>query len=142
MIKRILIAIDFSDVSRRAAKVGAELARQCGAEIVFVTVLDVGDIRVAMEAGLHGFKTDEELHAQVRQWIDEQYAIIERETAATSHRDIRRGLAERELVEAITEHHADLAVMGAHGHAGKTVGSKTEHLVGHARVPVVVVPGA
>ena len=62
MIKRIVVPVDFSEVSIRAARFTVnELAPQLGAQVVFVVVLEVGDLRVAMSAGLHGFDTDEEL---------------------------------------------------------------------------------
>jgi universal stress protein A len=136
MIRRIVVPVDFSDASRRAARYALdELAPPLGAEVVLVTVLDVSDLRVAMRAGLHGFDSDEELHTQVDQWIEEQFTKI----GATVRRDVRRGLPEREIVEAITEHEADLVVMGAVGITKRIpIGSKAEYVLRHVDIPLLL----
>lgn len=139
MIRRILVPVDFSDVSCRAANYAVrELAPQLAAEVIFVTVLEPSDLRVAMSAGLHGFENDEDLHRQVREWIEEQFRRIESGQTAAK-RDIRRGLPERELIEAIREHHADLVVMGASGFGRRSpIGSKAEHVLRHGGVPLML----
>jgi nucleotide-binding universal stress UspA family protein len=137
MIRRIIVPLDFSDASCRAAQYAvSELAPPLGAEVVLVTVLETSDIRVAMNAGLHGFETDDELHARVEKWVEEQFAKV----GATARRDIRRGLVEREIVEAIHEHDADLVVMGASGVARRfPMGSKTDYVLRHTDVPMLLV---
>ena len=142
MIKRIVVPVDFSKASVAAARYAvAELAPQLKAEVTFVTVLDVSDLRVAMSAGLHGFEDDDDVRRKVQEWIEEQFARIE--TAGDSvkaKRDIRRGLPEREILEGIQEHKADLVVMGSHGIARRIpIGSKAEQVVRHSTVPVLLV---
>ena len=142
MIQRIVVPVDFSDASCRAARYAVEeLAPQLRAEVVFVTVLEASDLRVAMSAGLHGFDTDEELHRQVADWIEEQFRKIESaHDSVKARRDIRRGLPEREIVEAIHEHDADMVVMGAVGIARRIpIGSKAEYVLRHSEVPLVLV---
>ena len=142
MIKQILVPVDFSPASSSAARYAIEtLAPQLGAEVTFVTVLDVGDLRVAMSAGLHGFENDEDVKRQVREWIESQFAKIESATdSVKAKRDVRRGLPEREILEAIQEHHADLIVMGAHGIARRIpMGSKAEHVLRHTHVPLLLI---
>jgi len=142
MIRKIVVPVDFSEASRRAARHAVEeLAPQLQAEVTFVTVLDVGDLRVAMNAGLHGFESDEDMRRQVREWIEQQFETIE---SAGDHvkatRDVRRGLPEQELLEAIREHHADLVVMGAHGISRRTpMGSKAEFVLRNSRVPLLLI---
>ncbi|HEV7238042.1 MAG TPA: universal stress protein [Thermoanaerobaculia bacterium] len=140
MIRRIVVPVDFSEASHRAARyVLDELAPPLGAEVVLVTVRDASDLRTAMKAGLHGFDTDEELHAQVEQWIEEQFAKI----GGTARRDVRRGLVEREILEGITEHEADLVVMGAVGITKRfPIGSKAEYVLRHVDVPLLLVKEA
>ncbi len=139
MIRRIVVPLDFSDASCRAAHYATrELAPVHGAEVVLVSVLEPSDIRVAMSAGLHGFETDEELHARVEQWVEEQFAKV----GANARRDIRRGLVDREILEAIHEHQADLIVMGAVGIAKRfPMGSKAEYILRHTSVPLLLVKG-
>jgi nucleotide-binding universal stress UspA family protein len=136
MIRRIVVPIDFSAASIRAAHYAVTELAPLGAEVVLVTVLEVSDLRVAMAAGLHGFDNDDELHEQVEQWLDEQFAKL----PATARRDVRRGLVEREIVEAIHEHRADLIVMGAVGIARRIpIGSKAEYVLRHVDVPLLLV---
>lgn len=141
MIKRIVVPVDFSDASCRAARfVVEELAPQLEAAVVFVTVLEASDLRVAMSHGLHGFETDEDVHRIVREWIESQFARIESAEGATkATRDVRRGLPEHQIVAAINEHEADLVVMGAHG-IGKRdpLGSKTEHVLTSSGIPLML----
>jgi len=143
MIKRVVVPVDFSEASIRGARYAVdELAPQLGAEVIFVTVLELTDLRVAMSAGLHGFENDEELHRQVETWIEDQFRKIESasQTSVRAKRDIRRsGLPEREIVEAIREHQADLIVMGSVGVAKRIpFGSKAEYVIRHIDVPVVL----
>src|SRR5690242_5384915 len=144
MIERIVVAVDFSEASCRAARYAVEtLGPQLKAEVIFVTVLDPSDLRVAMSAGLHGFDTDDELRGQVRGWIEEQFRKIESaDDAVKARRDVRRGLPEREILEAIHEHNAQLVVMGATG-IGRVfpLGSSSEYVLRHAHVPVVLLGG-
>jgi nucleotide-binding universal stress UspA family protein len=140
MIKRILIPVDFSETSRRAAKWGIDLADQISGEVLVVNVLDVGDLRVAMDAGLHGFETSEDVKRQVREWIEAQYAKIIPADAKNVRREIRRGIVEKELVAAIQQYKPDLIVMGSTGVTRRLpIGSKTEVVMRHSDIPVVVI---
>lgn len=142
MIAKILVPVDFSEVSCRAARYAvAELAPQLKAEVTFVTVLEASDLRVAMSAGLHGFETDEDVHRQVQEWIEQQFAKIESASdAVKAKRDIRRGIPDREIVEAIHEHRPDLVVMGSYGITRRIpLGSKAEYVLRHVDVPVVLI---
>jgi len=99
-------------------------------------VLEVSDLRVAMNAGLHGFENDDQLKAQVDHWLEEQFA----KAPAAAKRDVRRGIVEREILEAIREHQADLVVMGAVGIAKRLpVGSKAEYVLRHTSVPLLLI---
>ena len=142
MIKRIVVPVDFSAASCKAARYTVEeLAPQLGAEVTFVTVLEVSDLRVAMSAGLHGFETDEDVHRQVQDWIEDQFAKIESATdSVKAKRDVRRGDPDREILEAIREHQADLVVMGSHGIARRIpLGSKAEYVIRHVELPVLLI---
>ena len=142
MIKRIVVPVDFSEHSTRAAHYAVEeLAAPLGADVVFVTVLEVSDLRVAMSHGLHGFETDEDVHRMVQDWIEEQFARIEsKKGSIKATRDVRRGDPEREILEALREHRADIVVMGTHG-MGKRhpIGSKAGHVLARGGVPVLLI---
>jgi nucleotide-binding universal stress UspA family protein len=140
MIKRILIPVDFSADSARAAQWGLELGTQLAGEVLLVTVLDVGDLRVAMNAGLHGFQDSEDVRRQVQEWVEAEYAKIAPPGTKNVRRDVRRGVVEREIAEAIEQYEADLVVIGATGIGNKTgLGSKADYFLRKCNVPVVVV---
>lgn len=140
MIERILIPVDFSPASRKAAKWGIDLASQLKVEALIVSVLEVGDLRVAMNAGLHGFETDDDVKRQVDEWVTSQYAQIVPKGAKNVRTDVRRGIAEQQIVEAIAQYRASLVVMGSSGVTRRLpLGSKTEHVMRHCDVPVVVI---
>jgi nucleotide-binding universal stress UspA family protein len=136
MIRRVVVPIDFSVAACAAAHYAVDELAPLGAEVVLVTVLETSDLRVAMNAGLHGFDNDDELRAQVGTWLEEQFA----KAPAAAKRDVRRGIVEREILEAIKEHHADLVVMGAVGIAKRLpVGSKAEYVLRHTDVPLLLI---
>ncbi len=142
MIKRIVVPVDFSPASIKAARYAVtELAPQLQAEVTFVSVLEVSDLRVAMSAGLHGFETDEDVRRQVHEWIEQQFAKIESASdAVKATRDVRRGDPNREILEAIHEHRADLVVMGSHGITRRIpLGSKAEYVLRHVDTPVLLI---
>jgi nucleotide-binding universal stress UspA family protein len=142
MIKRIVVAVDFSETSTRAARYAVQqMAPPLEADVVFVSVLEVSDLRVAMSHGLHGFETDDDLRRMVREWMEARFAEIESPSGAVkASRDIRRGLPDRELIEAIQEHKADLVIMGAQGIGKRNpIGSKAEYVLENSRVPLMLI---
>ena len=140
VIRRILIPVDFSPTSRKAAAWGIDLAQQLDVEALVISVLDVSDLRVAMNAGLHGFENDEDVKRQVNDWVRAQYASIVPTGAENVRTDIRRGIVEREILEAIEQYNPSLVVMGSAGITRRLpVGSKTEHVMRNCDVPVVVI---
>lgn len=143
MIKRVLIPVDFSPLSRQAAEWGLALAEQLAGEALILIVLDVGDLRVAMGAGLHDFENHEDVHRQVHEWIDAEYAKIVPSGARNVIREVRRGIVEKEIVATIQQYDPHLVVMGSTG-VGRalSLGSKTEYVLRHCGVPVTVIRAA
>ena len=140
-VERILVPIDFSPESLRAAAVAGDLAAQTGARIRFVTVLDVGDLRAALRVGLDQFRSEDDAHQRLRQWVNDRYATVQLPKGVASTRTIRRGIVEQEIVDAIRTYRPQLVVMGSRGLARRIpIGSRTEYVIRHAGVPVVVVP--
>lgn len=140
MVRRILIAFDFSEQSVQAVHDGIALAAQLGAEVIVLTVLDVADIRVAMKAGLHGFTTDAQVHRAVKRWIaEEDRALLETAPVAV-RRIIRRGIPEQAIVSAAARLKADLIVVGSAGITRRLpLGSVTKEVLRRSKVPVLVV---
>ena len=106
-----------------------------------MTVLDVGDLRAALKAGLDEFRSDDDARRRLQLWIRERYALIRLPKGVQSSRVVRRGIVEQEIVKAIRSDRPQLVVMGSRGLARRIpIGSRTEYVIRHAGVPVVVVP--
>lgn len=140
MIRRIVIAYDFSKTSRCGIDFGLRLAEQVGGTVVFVTVLDVKDLRVAMRAGLHDFDTDGDIKRKVDEWVESNYAEIEKATKVEFKRVVCRGVAEKGIVDTAVSEKADLIVMGSSGMAQRVdIGSVTRSVMRLSSIPVAVV---
>lgn len=142
MLKRILVAVDGSDGSKKAARFAIELAKGEGARVVLLSVLE----RPTMVpfGPLDGFafthmESEEQLTA-VRATLDE----IGRELPADQvEKRMEFGTPAEVLIEQAKALGADLLVLGSRGHGpmGRwLVGSTTDRVVHHSPIPVTVVP--
>ena len=129
--KRIFCPIDFSDASRAAMELAADLARRFGAELTL----------------LHAKATSSMLQAaqsepgQLAEWQREAEGLgaphVETSTVA--------GEPETAIVNAATAGGFDLVVMGTHGRTGRDhalIGSVAENVVRRSSVPVLTVHAA
>ncbi|WFE38901.1 universal stress protein [Micromonospora sp. WMMD998] len=135
----VLVGVDGTRTSLRAASYAAGLARRQGAGLVVVFVSSpppYGGIMSGVVAGAVQQTHDEladELRAECRRGAEELDLPV---TFLC-----RRGDAHAELCRAADEHRADLVVVGSSEQAGhKLVGSVATRLVRTGRWPVVVVP--
>ena len=120
--KKICCPIDFSEESRAALRVAADVARRFGAEL---TVLHVGD----------GARPEEATELQT--WSKDAVDGTVRPATAEAEGDPKTAIAEY-----ANAHGFDAIVMGTHGRTGRAhalVGSVAENTVRQARCPVMVV---
>lgn len=137
--QRILVPMDFSPHARAAAAVAENLARELDASIRFLTVLDVSDLRVALKEGLSGFTRNAEVRHAVEQWVEEEYASLSVPSDVSYTCSIERGMATRQIFDAIAKYRPHLVVMGTSGLARRLpIGSKTAAVLRRSSVPVVV----
>ena len=121
--KKICCPVDFSDESRAALEVAADVARRFGAALVLLHVDETP--AETMEADLARFKQ-----------VAEAQGVASVTTAHTS------GHPKSAIARFADEHGFDLVVMGTHGWTGRAhalVGSVAESTVRSARCPVMVV---
>jgi nucleotide-binding universal stress UspA family protein len=144
MYHHILIAIDGSEASTRAAEHGLNLARAVGAKVSLLTVTEP----------FHVFSFEARQLEDTRPQYQEHMAALaeqilaapvrEAETAGIAFEKIRReGDAPHEIILEVAEaKRCDLIVMGSHGRRGISavmLGSVTMKVLAHARRPVLVV---
>jgi nucleotide-binding universal stress UspA family protein len=131
---RILVAIDGSDTSLRAAAYGVGLARRQGASVrvVYVSTLPASAAWVGADAD-----TGQEVAAELGRLVTDGLA----RTGVPGSFVHRRGDPYTEIVRVADEMRAEAIVVGASTQAShRVVGSLAGRLVKHAKWPVVVVP--
>jgi nucleotide-binding universal stress UspA family protein len=139
-IRRILCAVDFSDVSRRAFDYAAALARQQDAT---VTLLYVAPVPVPLSAGLPGYPAVVSLDMGARaHWTAELRRLAERARDVRTEVMVEQGSAVAEIMAKAMATGADLVVMGTHGRSGFErwlLGSVADHILRKGTCPVLLV---
>ena len=147
---RILIAVDFSEASRRALEAGERLARDLHAGVVLAHA--IAEVQgVSLAATSLGGSPQAAATAQARMSVDEALKLsaewaqgmraagLEVETVA------REGIPEDVVLQAAEDHDVQLLVVGSHGLKGFkrfVLGSVAQTLLHRSRRPVLVIPAA
>jgi nucleotide-binding universal stress UspA family protein len=160
-MKSILVPIDFSDATPPVIDLARELAKGLDAEIFLVHVKELSAATApgAFGYGLTGMPElapmsgmtvpafdpipqpipeDEDQKSKLAQWQRE----IAQDGIKVSLHEPTGGVAE-EILNQADVLHADLIVMGTHGHGAMynlLVGSATKGVLKHSRRPVLLVP--
>lgn len=139
---RLLIPVDGSASSLKAARFGLRLAARDDSEVVAVHVVD--EESVADLARYADRPVDEILERMRQNGEDylEQLREIARRQGVRIFGEVRIGIPHRALLKLATEVGADLIVMGTVGRKGPRrvlVGSVTERVIAQSPVPVLVV---
>jgi nucleotide-binding universal stress UspA family protein len=135
--RAILVGIDGSDTSVRAAAYAAGLARRQHSRLEVLYVHSIGGVSMSAGVGAEIAAAEAEIARQLRADLVAYGRSVDLD--ATFHE--RTGNPFRELVTLADELRVDAVVVGASTHAGhRLVGSLALHLVRVARWPVTVVP--
>ena len=139
--KKILVAIDNSPYSMKAAKAGFALAHGLNAAVGLVYVVDKSKEVVNADLGITPAQSGTVLLHEAEQTIEQYirlYNGVDRVERFTPE-----GVPEQEIVNIAREWQADMIVMGTHGRSGigkMLTGSVAEHVIRHATIPVLVAP--
>lgn len=145
MYNHILIATDGSELSERAVQQGLTLAKLCGAK---VTALKIAPHypRSYYEGGMT--QGPDEIHRIEAEWREESQKVVnkvvprgaEMQVAVTPMVEQSDFVAEA-ILQVAEREHCDLVVMASHGYRGLKrllLGSETQHVLTHAKIPVLV----
>lgn len=143
MFKHILVATDGSDRSERAIKLAVDVARTTGAKVTAVMVIwPTPPIYVE---GLGHAVRNEELEQNARDFAKRCLAIAADGARAAGVACETVTITDTHPHEAIVRtaeaNHCDLIVMASHGRSGASavlLGSETQKVLAHTRVPVLV----
>lgn len=136
---RVEIPVDLSPVSADACRRGLEILAQIGVPLAETEALFV----------LHPFEMGGSLHftaVQIRRFAREELRrFLEANTSGEIPRLalVRTGYPREEILTALEERRADLAILGTHGRSGLerlTIGSVTAAVMHQARCNLLVVP--
>ena len=142
-MKTILVPVDFSDVTTRVLDASRNMARALGAKLVLLHVSEPEPDFVGFEPGPMAVRT-----SVARDFRKEHQKLDELRTQAAADGvevlalHIQGPIVDKVLDQAL-EHHADLIVMGSHGHGALyefLVGSVTSGVLRAAKCPVLVIP--
>jgi nucleotide-binding universal stress UspA family protein len=142
MYKRILIATDGSDRSKKAAEEGVELAKALGAQVVALNVVNEVVVASAVrQLGSDRKEVEAKLKTAGQKAVDE---IKKMGDAAGVKVDtvIRIGAPANDVIDVAGAEKADLIVMGSHGESGASkllIGSVVQKVLYWATIPVLVV---
>jgi len=142
----IVVAVDFSNATPGVLEMGGKMAKAFGARLSLFHVVEPEPSYTA-----YGFTPDEfpALHAYQeeakRRAADKMAALLAEVSPdlpdATTR--IAEGSPLHSLLDYVKESHADLVILGTHGHgviASLLLGSVAEGMVRKATVPTLIVP--
>ena len=149
---KILVAIDGSDHSMKAAEYAIDLARANKAQLIALTVLDITKIGYAASAfiasPMHGLDELEQKRKEAQEWLD-KVARLTSSHQKDNDDDIQFKSQIEEsmsvagtIVEFAENQNIDLIVVGSRGRSGFTkllLGSIASRIVTYASCPVLVI---
>lgn len=139
--KRILVAIDASSYSMKAAKVGFSLAHQLNASIGLLYVVDRSKEVVNADLGITPQQSQTVLLNEAEKTIEQFIRLYN--GIDSVERFTPEGFPEQEIIRISREWEADLIVMGTHGRSGigkMLTGSVAEYVIRHSTIPVLITP--
>ncbi len=139
--KRILVAIDNSAHSMKAAKVGFSLAHELRATIGLLYVVDKSKEVVNADLGITPQQSQTVLLNEAEKTIDQYIRLYN--GVEKIERFTPEGFPEHEIINISKEWEADVIVMGTHGRSAigrMLTGSVAEYVIRHATIPVLITP--
>ncbi|WP_256007393.1 universal stress protein [Pedobacter deserti] len=142
-IKKILIAVDNSTCSEKAARVGYETARTFGAEVALVNIIEPVPANVNPDLTLapvflETYDNSEENSHLLLKEIENKYG----QGVPTTYLSVI-DTAAHGIIQQSDEYGSDLIVIGTYGRTGLyhfLMGSVAEHVARKSACPVLIVP--
>jgi nucleotide-binding universal stress UspA family protein len=138
----ILHPTDFSDCSRHAFDLAADLAAQYGARLLVLHVAEtLGPENVTYGEAVSQLQPE---GYRRRLWDDLREVRPDSSAGITVEHLLGEGDPATEIERIARERHCDLIVLGTHGRTGwkrLVMGSIAEHIIRHASCPVLTVKG-
>jgi nucleotide-binding universal stress UspA family protein len=137
----ILIPVDGSEYSEKAADKGMAFAMECSATVTFLNVVDITSL---VSNSASGGEADTEI---IKIFNEKANEIIEgvcrRYNYPNASGIVVEGVPREVILSMAKSKKADLIIMGTHGRTGLNhllMGSVAEYVIRHSGIPVMVVP--
>ncbi len=145
MYQRILVPTDGSALSKKAVNSAIEQAAATGAELVALYVVP----RYPMSYFEGGISvSNAEVARTEKQWTEKGQAVVDEVQRAAKAEGVkakgvlaRSNLVAESVIATAKKHKCDLIVMASHGRKGikrVLLGSETQHVLTHSKLPVLV----
>ena len=145
MFKRILLPNDGSPVSQKAVRQGIAFAKAVGAKVVGFYCAEDYRALIYTEYVPPALLSEAEFEAQSKKVAEKRLALVEKTAKAAGVPFEGFYLIStapwEAIIEASKKKKCDLIFMGSHGHkglAGLLLGSQTNKVLTHSKVPVLV----
>lgn len=141
MIRKILVPVDQSKTSIKAANYAFEVAKQMNASIAFLCVMEINMLEINPDAG----EFPDEKRLKIKTKFIELIKTLERKHPQLEVEKVflTEGKVAEQIIKKATEWSADLIIMGSHGRTGLShllLGSTAEAVMRHGKIPVFIVP--
>lgn len=141
MFKKILFPTDFSDVSQNAVKYIKQLKGAGAQEVIVLHVIDEKELQVLSRV------PDQYLPitAQMEKEIAKEMAAVEEDMTAEGFHvkiTVKTGKPFTEIMKTAAEEKTSIIVLGSHGRSNireMLMGSVSENVIRHAKVPLLVI---
>jgi nucleotide-binding universal stress UspA family protein len=147
-MKKILVPTDFSKPAQIAIDVAVDIAKKANGQLILLHVVEEASgtsFNITGEVDVSGGWEDKLFTMKLIERSKKQMAKLFEEVKATGvkvKRELRIGTAFHGMRDIIAEQKVDLVVMGTAGHSKleeMIIGTNTEKVVRHSKVPVLTV---
>jgi nucleotide-binding universal stress UspA family protein len=141
VLRKILIATDGSETAKKAAEFGVQIAGLSGAKVYAMFVIDTTpyySIPLDQIWSKEVYEQLEEMGFEIASDVEKTAKIAGLEAESI----VLKGNPAERIVDFAEEQNVDMIIVGAHGMGGferLVIGSVSEKVVRHAKVPVLVV---
>lgn len=142
-MKNIVAAIDFSERSQDVLRLASEQARLYGAHLWLIHVAAPEPGFVGYDAGPQSVRDSVAKHIRERHREIQQMAESTREQGIEVTSLLVRGSTVKALLAEAEKLHADLLVLGSHGHGlmhRVLLGSVSQAILQKSTIPVLLIP--
>ncbi len=142
MYKKILVPIDGSELSYKAVAGAASFAKSLGAQVYVLTVIEPYSYTNLSEYRPESIEQyDQRVKDQAKEYLDQAYEYFDRAKVQVVTCSKKSFSPSEAIMDVADELGCDLIFMASHGRKGLAavlLGSETQKVLTHSKIPVMV----